>query len=149
MTSAITPSKPHGQLQTNQPQPSSQAPITPASPPSKRADLKSWWKKFQVQPTRHQEARGKRSSSYLAWSSDLSAIILLNYIMWLSKSCARSFVAYSPASTALSFFFVQATEGTASLRDTYPGGRETVPKFAPQFAHCYPWHQSLYTSPTT
>ncbi|KAI0976182.1 hypothetical protein F4678DRAFT_469218 [Xylaria arbuscula] len=61
MTSAVTPSKPpNQQLQMNQPQPSSQAPVTPASPPSKRADLKSWWKKFQVQPTRHHEARETR-----------------------------------------------------------------------------------------
>ncbi|KAI0526496.1 hypothetical protein F5B22DRAFT_586107 [Xylaria bambusicola] len=61
MTSAVTPSKPpNQQLQMSQPQPSSQAPVTPASPPSKRADLKSWWKKFQVQPTRHQEARETR-----------------------------------------------------------------------------------------
>ncbi|KAI1359536.1 hypothetical protein F5Y08DRAFT_76940 [Xylaria arbuscula] len=61
MTSAVTPSKPPSQqLQMNQPQPSSQAPVTPASPPSRRADLKSWWKKFQVQPTRHQEARETR-----------------------------------------------------------------------------------------
>ncbi|KAI0802512.1 hypothetical protein GGR55DRAFT_422211 [Xylaria sp. FL0064] len=63
MTSAVTPSKPppnHQQHHMNQPQPSSQAPVTPASPPSKRADLKSWWKKFQVQATRHQEARETR-----------------------------------------------------------------------------------------
>ncbi|KAI0424979.1 hypothetical protein F5Y09DRAFT_347166 [Xylaria sp. FL1042] len=61
MTSAVTPSKPpNQQQQMTQPQPSSQASVTPASPPSKRADLKSWWKKFQVQPTRHQEARGTR-----------------------------------------------------------------------------------------
>ncbi|KAI0532900.1 RhoGAP-domain-containing protein [Xylaria digitata] len=44
-----------------QPQPPLQAPVTPASPPSKRADLKSWWKKFQVQPTRHHEPRETRS----------------------------------------------------------------------------------------
>ncbi|KAI1276508.1 hypothetical protein F5Y07DRAFT_130035 [Xylaria sp. FL0933] len=63
MTSAVTPSKPppnQQQQHMNQPQPSSQAPVTPASPPSKRADLKSWWKKFQVQATRHQEARETR-----------------------------------------------------------------------------------------
>ncbi|RWA12104.1 hypothetical protein EKO27_g2994 [Xylaria grammica] len=61
MTSTVTPSKPpNQQLQMSQPQPSSQAPVTPASPPSKRADLKSWWKKFQVQPARHQEARETR-----------------------------------------------------------------------------------------
>ncbi|KAJ8109005.1 hypothetical protein ONZ43_g6257 [Nemania bipapillata] len=60
MTSAVTPSKPPNQLPMNQPQPSSQAPATPASPPSKRADLKSWWKKFQVQPTKHHETRETR-----------------------------------------------------------------------------------------
>ncbi|KAI8628643.1 RhoGAP-domain-containing protein [Xylariaceae sp. FL1651] len=37
------------------PQPSSQTPVTPASPPTKRGDLKSWWKKFQVQSSRHHE----------------------------------------------------------------------------------------------
>ncbi|TGJ85307.1 hypothetical protein E0Z10_g3457 [Xylaria hypoxylon] len=62
MTSAVTPSKPsHQYLQMSQPQPPSQAPVTPASPPSKRADLKSWWKKFQVQPARHQEPRETRT----------------------------------------------------------------------------------------
>ncbi|KAI1425996.1 RhoGAP-domain-containing protein [Xylaria sp. FL1777] len=64
----------------NQPQPSSQAPVTPASPPSKRADLKSWWKKFQVQPTRHQESRGKRPSTlpclYLPTYLSLSSIVI-------------------------------------------------------------------------
>ncbi|KAF2970569.1 hypothetical protein GQX73_g2986 [Xylaria multiplex] len=62
MTSTVTPSKPpNQQLQMSQPQPPLQTPVTPASPPSKRADLKSWWKKFQVQPTRHQEPRETRS----------------------------------------------------------------------------------------
>ncbi|KAI1813881.1 RhoGAP-domain-containing protein [Poronia punctata] len=43
------------------PQLSSRFPTTPVSPPSKRADLKSWWRKFQVQPSRNQEpAPGKR-----------------------------------------------------------------------------------------
>ncbi|KAI3337111.1 RhoGAP-domain-containing protein [Xylariaceae sp. AK1471] len=46
------------------PQPSSQIPATPASPPSKRADLKSWWKKFQVQPSRHHETRGKQTNKH-------------------------------------------------------------------------------------
>ncbi|KAI1131535.1 hypothetical protein F5Y10DRAFT_59901 [Nemania abortiva] len=61
MTSAATPSKPpNQQLQVNQPPSPSQAPVAPASPPSKRADLKSWWKKFQVQPTKHHETRETR-----------------------------------------------------------------------------------------
>ncbi|KAI1743695.1 hypothetical protein F4680DRAFT_354079 [Xylaria scruposa] len=58
MTSAVTPTKQHQMSQApSQPQPPPQSPVTPASPPSKRADLKSWWKKFQVQPTRHHETR--------------------------------------------------------------------------------------------
>ncbi|KAK5629611.1 hypothetical protein RRF57_005326 [Xylaria bambusicola] len=84
MTSAVTPSKPpNRQLQMSQPQPSSQTPVTPASPPSKRADLKSWWKKFQVQPTRQQEVRGKRPSRFVRTSS---VITLLGCVMRLSKT---------------------------------------------------------------
>ncbi|KAI0448011.1 hypothetical protein F4803DRAFT_2663 [Xylaria telfairii] len=68
MTSPITPSK---QLQMSQappqsqpqPQPPPQVPVTPASPPSKRNDLKSWWKKFQVQPTRHHETRDTQTDT--------------------------------------------------------------------------------------
>ncbi|KAJ2977041.1 hypothetical protein NUW58_g7929 [Xylaria curta] len=62
MTSAVTPSKPpsHQLQMTQPPQPPHQNPVTPASPPSKRADLKSWWKKFQVQPARHHETRDTR-----------------------------------------------------------------------------------------
>ncbi|KAI8947445.1 hypothetical protein F4801DRAFT_510730 [Xylaria longipes] len=64
MTSAVTPSK---QLQMSQappqPHPPAQTPVTPASPPSKRTDLKSWWKKFQVQPTRHHETRDPQTDT--------------------------------------------------------------------------------------
>ncbi|KAI0408702.1 hypothetical protein F4802DRAFT_361147 [Xylaria palmicola] len=64
MTSAVTPSKlASQQLQMSEPQsqpPPHHAPITPASPPSMRAELKSWWRKFQVQPTRHHETRDTR-----------------------------------------------------------------------------------------
>ncbi|KAI1180391.1 hypothetical protein F4777DRAFT_313964 [Nemania sp. FL0916] len=63
MTSAVTSSKPpgqHQQLQTAQQQAPSQGPVTPASPPSRRSDLKSWWKKFQVQPTKHHDTRETR-----------------------------------------------------------------------------------------
>ncbi|KAI1196160.1 hypothetical protein F5X97DRAFT_221218 [Nemania serpens] len=62
MTSAASPSKPSRQQHphTSQPQSSSQAPVTPASPPARRADLKSWWKKFQVQSTKHHETRETR-----------------------------------------------------------------------------------------
>ncbi|KAI0166084.1 RhoGAP-domain-containing protein [Xylariaceae sp. FL1272] len=58
MTSAGTPSKPPPHHPVSPPQPvalpaSSTQPVTPASPPSRRADLKSWWKKFQVQGRHH------------------------------------------------------------------------------------------------
>ncbi|KAI1751409.1 hypothetical protein F4782DRAFT_182636 [Xylaria castorea] len=67
MTSAVTPSK-HLQMSQapSQPHPPPQSPVTPASPPSKRADLKSWWKKFQVQPTRHHETRAHAPASKCA-----------------------------------------------------------------------------------
>ncbi|TRX94784.1 hypothetical protein FHL15_004245 [Xylaria flabelliformis] len=64
MTSAVTPSKQHQMSQApSQPQPPPQSPVTPASPPSKRADLKSWWKKFQVQPARHHETRDAQTDT--------------------------------------------------------------------------------------
>ncbi|KAI1823058.1 hypothetical protein F4861DRAFT_531841 [Xylaria intraflava] len=61
MTSAVTPSRlPNQQFEMGSSQPQPQPPTAPMSPPSKRADLKSWWKKFQVQPNRHQEPREPR-----------------------------------------------------------------------------------------
>ncbi|KAK8095345.1 hypothetical protein PG999_013367 [Apiospora kogelbergensis] len=57
MTSAAaTPSKPLPQQQQQQAQPA--ASTNTASPPSKR-DLKSWWKRFQLQ-SRHQESQEAR-----------------------------------------------------------------------------------------
>ncbi|KAI1116074.1 hypothetical protein F5Y14DRAFT_85280 [Nemania sp. NC0429] len=67
MTSAASPSKPSRQQQPqmNEAQSSSQASSSQASgsaasPPPRRADLKSWWKKFQVQTNRHHETRETR-----------------------------------------------------------------------------------------
>ncbi|KAH8673987.1 hypothetical protein BX600DRAFT_221992 [Xylariales sp. PMI_506] len=61
MTSATTPSKPshHHHHPSSPPQnlPAPSMSSNPASPPSKR-DLKSWWKRFQVQ-SKHQETQGK------------------------------------------------------------------------------------------
>ncbi|KAK9779044.1 putative Rho-GAP domain-containing protein [Seiridium cardinale] len=55
MTSAATPSKP---TPTSPPQQHAQpSPSAPQSPPSKR-DLKSWWKRFQVQ-SKHQESQAR------------------------------------------------------------------------------------------
>ncbi|KAI1432342.1 hypothetical protein GGR50DRAFT_614787 [Xylaria sp. CBS 124048] len=58
MTSAVTPSRPSNQrTEMSSSPPPPPPPVAPLSPPSKRADLKSWWKKFQVQPGRHHETR--------------------------------------------------------------------------------------------
>lgn len=83
MTSAASPSKPSRQQHphTSQPQSSSQAPVTPASPPARRADLKSWWKKFQVQSTKHHETRGKPASPVFIF------IVLLGHITPSYASC--------------------------------------------------------------
>lgn len=98
MTSAASPSKPSRQQQpqTNQPQPPSQAPVTPASPPARRADLKSWWKKFQVQSTKHHETRGKPASPVLLF------IVLLDHITPSSAS-SPAFCCHRSPNTAAPF----------------------------------------------
>ncbi|CAJ2506223.1 Uu.00g003530.m01.CDS01 [Anthostomella pinea] len=53
MTSAVTPSKPAPHHQQMSPPQQQSHPSTPTSPPSKR-DLKSWWKRFQVQSRHHE-----------------------------------------------------------------------------------------------
>ncbi|KAI2637313.1 hypothetical protein GGS21DRAFT_471592 [Xylaria nigripes] len=61
MTSAVTPSKHlNRQPEMASSQPTSQSSVAPMSPPSKRSDLKSWWKKFQVQTNKHHETREPR-----------------------------------------------------------------------------------------
>ncbi|KAI1854627.1 hypothetical protein JX266_000745 [Neoarthrinium moseri] len=60
MTSAATPSKPPPHHPASPPQQQQHAsPSNAQSPPSKR-DLKSWWKRFQVQSSKHQEAQESR-----------------------------------------------------------------------------------------
>ena len=120
MTSAVTPSKPppNQQLQMSQPQPSFQASATPASPPSRRADLKSWWKKFQVQPTRHQEARGKPSPSYLARSLDLIFIVIIHHPTSLCYASSTpvmcQILCYLSRARGLSFCAAETPDCTAS-----------------------------------
>ncbi|KAK3692418.1 RhoGAP domain-containing protein [Podospora appendiculata] len=69
MTSAAPPPGPHPAASQQRPNPPySQHPPTPTqmaaavSPPTKRGDLKSWWKGFKI-PSKHQEAHGTAAPS--------------------------------------------------------------------------------------
>lgn len=67
MTSTTTPSRPLPQNHNASPPPPQQSasPAANAASPPSRRDLKSWWKRFQLQ-SRHQENQGKEHLRSLA-----------------------------------------------------------------------------------